>query len=261
MKFLTFSTINWLGLWTLYTKEVLRFIKVYNQTLIAPMVTSLLFLAIFSLALDGKDHAVGTVPYQEYVAVGLIIMTIVQNAFATTSSSLIMGKVIGTVIDFLMPPISAGEMVFAMAMAAMTRGFAVGLLVATAIAFFVPLSVHSVALVLFYVCISSLMLGLLGLLTGIVTDSFDQMAAVTSYIITPLAFLSGTFYSVNNLPAFWQNLNYLNPFFYMIDGFRYAMTGYADGPILTGALVLIITSAALYALTHALIARGYRLKT
>ncbi|MCB2081473.1 MAG: ABC transporter permease [Hyphomicrobiales bacterium] len=252
---------NWLGFWTLYRKEVWRFMKVYNQTLLAPMVTSLLFLAIFSLAVGRRVETVQTVPFSEFIAAGLIMMTIVQNAFANSSSSLIMGKVLGTVIDFIMPPISAGEMTLAMALGGVTRGFLVGIIVTLSIAIFVPLSVHSLPLAFLFILLASLMMALLGLVAGIFSESFDQMAAITSYVITPLAFLSGTFYSVQHLPAFWQMINHGNPFFYMIDGFRYAMTGYSDTSVMLGIAVLTGTNIVLYLTAWLLLRSGYRIKT
>lgn len=255
------KNINWLGMWTLYKKETLRFIKVYNQTLVAPVITALLFLSIFTLAIGGRVSEIGGVPFAEFIAVGLVMMTIVQNAFANTSSSLIMGKVLGTVIDYLIPPLSSSEIVFAMTMAGITRGFAIGVMTVLVILPFVDLGVHDVGLVLFYVLAASMMMALIGIVGGIFAESFDQMAAITSYIITPLSFLSGTFYSVKRLPEFWQVLNQFNPFFYMIDGFRYAMTGYSDAPIHTGMVVLIAMNVVCYVVAWYLLKTGKRIKT
>lgn len=256
-----FRSINWIGLQTLYIKEVRRFLKVYNQTLLAPMVTAMLFLAVFSLALGDRVKDVGGVPFSQFMAAGLIMMTVVQNAFANTSSSLTMGKVLGVIIDVLMPPLSAGEITFAYVMGGITRGIMSGAMVALAVSFFVPLEIYDLGLFIFYLFFASAMLALLGVLGGIFADSFDQMSAITSYIITPLAFLSGTFYSVKNLPEFWQQVNIFNPFFYMIDGFRYSMTGYSDGNITTGIVVLLSTDIILYIIAQRLIHKGFRLKT
>lgn len=252
--------INWLGCYTLYKKEVRRFIKVYNQTLLAPVVTSLLFLAVFNLALGDHVSHIGHVPFNMFMASGLIMMAMVQNAFANSSSSFIMGKVLGNIIDILMPPLSAGEIVTAMVFAAITRGVLVGLLVAASILIFIPLSMASPLLVLFYTITACMLLALLGLFGGIFSESFDQMAAITSYIITPLSFLSGTFYSVKDLPTFWYIASTINPFFYMIDGFRYAMTGYHDGPLLPGAIILVCTNIILWVIVYQFIKRGYRIK-
>lgn len=262
MTTLTTSSINWLGAYTLYKKEVRRFIKVYNQTLFAPVVTSLLFLAVFSLAISGRsNHSIGGVPFQQFMTAGLIMMSVVQNAFANTSSSLIMGKVLGNIVDYLMPPISSGEMVTAMVMGGVTRGLAVGVLVGLSIWLFIPLHVHHWGYVFFHIIAASMLLALVGVLSGIIAESFDQMSAITSYVITPLSFLSGTFYSVKDLPSFWHTVSHYNPFFYMIDGFRYGMTGYHDGPLAAGCIVLTISVIALWVTAHILIKKGYRIKT
>jgi len=253
--------MNYLGFKTLYKKEVRRFLKVYNQTIIAPMVNSLLFLAIFSLALGDRVKDVSGIPFQQFMVPGLIMMTIVQNAFANTSSSFIMGKVLGTIIDYLIPPISAGEMTLAMVLGGITRGICAGLSVAVAASFFVEISIHNFWLLIFYAIFASALLATLGLLAGIFAETFDQMAAITSYIITPLAFLSGTFYSINNLPQFWQYVSHANPFFYMIDGFRYSMTGHHDGNLATGMSVIIIANILLFAITYKLVKAGYRIKS
>ena len=253
--------MNYLGTYTLFRKEVWRFLKIFNQTLVAPVVNSLLFLAIFQLALGNRVNYIGEIPFEIFMASGLIMMTIVQQAFANGSANFVMGKVIGHIIDYLMPPISAGEMILALSLAAVVRGFLVAILAGISIYIFVPISIDNIGIVLLFILLSSFFMALLGLLTGIFAEGFDQMAAVTSYIVTPLAFLSGTFYSTKNLPEFWQEVIVYNPFFYMIDGFRYGMTGHADGDITTGLAVLFVGNIALWAVLHAMISRGYRLKT
>jgi len=252
---------NLIGFRTLYIKEVNRFLKVYNQTLLAPMVTSLLFLAVFKLAMGDNVRMIGAVPFERFMAAGLIMMAVVQQAFANTSSSLIMSKVIGTMIDYLMPPLSALEITLAMALGGVTRGIFVGIIVGLAISLFVHIEVRHVALAIYYIFAASLMLALLGIISGIFSESFDQMAAVTSYVITPLAFLSGTFYSVRQLPGFWFTVSRYNPFFYMIDGFRYAMTGYADGSILAGIIVLALVNIVLLGTAYWMLEKGYRIKS
>jgi ABC-2 type transport system permease protein len=252
--------VNIIGTWTLYKKEVHRFIKVYNQTIIAPVITSLLFLAVFSLAIGSQVDHVGNIKFSQFMAAGLIMMSVVQNAFANTSSSFIMGKVLGIIIDYLTPPISAGEMVLAMTLAGVTRGLIVGITVFISLLFFIPINIHSAGHMIFYILAASTLLSLLGLLAGVIAETFDQMAAVTSYVITPMAFLSGTFYSIDHLPAFWQKLSHLNPFFYMIDGFRYGMTGYHDGNLLIGAIYLLTVIGGLWLTVYWMIAKGYRIK-
>jgi len=253
--------INLIGFRTLYLKEVSRFLKVYNQTLLAPMVTSLLFLAIFKLAMGDNVQVMGSVPFERFMAAGLIMMAVVQQSFANTSSSLIMSKVIGTMIDYLLPPLSAAEITVAMALAGVTRGVAVGVIVGLSISLFIHIEVQHIFFAVYYIIAASLMLALLGMLGGIFSESFDQMAAITSYVITPLAFLSGTFYSVKQLPAFWYGVSHYNPFFYMIDGFRYSMTGYADGSLTTGMAVLGLMDLTLFIAVYWMLDKGYRIKT
>lgn len=254
--------VNWLGLWTLYKREVHRFLKVINQTLLAPVVTTLLFLAVLTLSIGtNSERLVEGVRYTDFIAPGLIMMAIVQNAFANTSSSLMLSKIQGVIIDLLMPPFTGAEITFSLTMGGVTRGILVGMVVSLSVFIFVPFTIHHWFIAIFYLIASSLMLALMGLLTGIWSQSFDQLSAITNYIITPLSFLSGTFYSIRQLPNFWYNICHLNPFFYMIDGFRYAFTGYADGSISTGIIVICVTDVILWYLAQNMISRGYKLKT
>jgi ABC-2 type transport system permease protein len=257
------GVINWLGFWTLYAREVRRFFKVATQTIAAPVVTTLLFLAVFVLALGGAGGAsrsVGGVSFAEFLTPGLIMMSIMQNAFANTSSSLVISKIQGNIVDVLMPPLSGGELTLAYALGGVTRGIVVGAVVSLAIWCFVPLRIVDLAAVAFNAVAASLLLSLLGVLAGIWAEKFDHMAAVTNFIVTPLSFLSGTFYSVDRLPEGWRFVAHLNPFFDMIDGFRYGFIGHADGSLAVGMAVLIGVNAALLLLCFRLIASGYRLK-
>ncbi len=251
---------NWLGLWTLYLREVRRFAKVYNQTLFAPVVTTLIFLAIFALALDRAVETVAGVPFMEFLAPGLITMAIAQNAFANTSSSILVAKVQGNIVDTLMPPLNAHELTLGIAMGGVSRGIVVGSVVALAMSFFVPLHAHNIGAILYFGIMASLMLALLGIASGIWSEKFDQMAAVTNFVITPLSFLSGTFYSIDRLPPVFQHIAHINPFFYMIDGFRYGVIGQSDVNPLIGAAVLAAVNAVLWLLCHRMFARGYKLK-
>ena len=255
-----FGAVNWIGFWTLYLREVRRFLKVSMQTVAAPVVTTLLFLAIFMLALGGNRRQIGGIGYAEFLAPGLIMMAMVQNAFANTSSSLMIAKVQGNIVDVLMPPLSPGELTWGFALGGVTRGVLVGLVVAGAMAVFVPLRLTAPGFALFHAFAASLLLSLLGLLGGIWADKFDHIATITNFVVTPLSFLSGTFYSIARLPEPWHGLALMNPFFYMIDGFRYGFIGHADGPIWTGLAVMLVINAALIAFCHLLIARGYKLK-
>ena len=256
----TIGAVNWLGLWTLYVREVRRFIKVYTQTVAAPVVTTLLFLAIFLLALGGQARTIGGVPYTEFLAPGLIMMAMVQNAFANTSSSLMIAKIQGNIVDVLMPPLSPGELVWGFALGGATRGLVVGVVVAAVTEIFVPLHVHDLGLTVFHAVAASLCLSVLGVIGAIWADKFDHIAAVTNFIVTPLSFLSGTFYSIDVLPGAWRDVALANPFFYMIDGFRYGLTGHADSSLTLGVAVMIATNAVLIVLCHAMFKRGYKLK-
>jgi ABC-2 type transport system permease protein len=255
-----FGAVNWLGLWTLYLREVRRFLKVGMQTIAAPVVTTLLFLAIFLLALGGQQRTVAGAPFLEFLAPGLIMMAMVQNAFANTTSSLMIAKMQGNIVDMLMPPISAAEFTLAYAGAGATRGVAVGVVVALAMTPFAGVGIAHPWAVAYYAIAAATMMSLLGLLGGLWADKFDHMAAVTNFVITPLAFLSGTFYSVERLPPIARTIAHMDPFFFMIDGFRFGFIGRADGSIVLGMIVLAGIDAALAALSYALVSRGYKLK-
>ncbi|HSV27979.1 MAG TPA: ABC transporter permease [Candidatus Omnitrophota bacterium] len=255
-----YGAFNWLGFRTLFLKEVRRFLKVYFQTIVAPMVTTLLFLAVFALALGRVAAEVKGVPFIEFLAPGLIMMAMVQNAFANTSSSIIIAKVQGNIVDMLMPPLSPTEQTVAVAAGGVARGLAVGVAVTAAMAVFVPVSLAHPGYVLFHAVMGSLMLSLLGMMGGIWADKFDHMAAVTNFIVTPLSFLSGTFYSIERLPEGFHAFALANPFFYMIDGFRYGFIGSADGSPLTGLLVVGLADLVLFAATWRMLATGYKLK-
>ncbi|MDP2700333.1 ABC transporter permease [Thalassospira sp.] len=254
------GAINWLGLWTLYAKEVRRFLNVHLQTIGAPVVTSLLFLAVFLLALGRAVETVNGVAFATFLAPGLVMMTMAQNAFANTSSSILISKVQGNIVDVLMPPLSAGELVAGFALGAVTRGIMVGIATAVVMAFFVDMEIHNIWAVLYFGISASLMLSLLGIAGGVWSEKFDHIAVVTNFIITPLSFLSGTFYSAENLPEGGRILAHFNPFFYMIDGFRYGFIGIADGSIVTGMIVLLVVNIALWLLCYRMIKSGYKLK-
>ncbi|MBN8543314.1 MAG: ABC transporter permease [Alphaproteobacteria bacterium] len=255
------STVNWVGLATLYKRETWRFLKVWNQTITAPVVTTLLFLAILTLAMGAHERLIHGVHYDMFIAPGLIMMAVVQNAFANTSSSLMLMKFQGIINDLLMPPLSAIEITAGMVMGGVSRGLMVAVTVSVAMWFFVPYSISHWWAVVFFIVASSLMLALLGLIAGIFANTFDQTSAITNYIITPLSFLSGTFYSIQDLPPFFQAISHANPFFYMIDGFRYAVIGYSDSSPILGVKVLIATNLVLLCVAYSMIKRGYRLKS
>ncbi|WP_086465992.1 ABC transporter permease [Oceanibaculum nanhaiense] len=253
--------VNWLGLWTLYQKEVRRFLKVFVQTVAAPMVTSLLFLLVFTLALGRGDMVIGGVSYSEFLAPGLIMMAIAQNAFANTSSSIVVAKVQGNIVDTLMPPLGPAELTAGFALGGVTRGLAVGCSTLLAMWLFVPVTFAHPEFVLFHALSAALLLSLLGIIGGIWADKFDHIAAVTNFVIVPLTFLSGTFYSTERLPGIWYELAHVNPFFFMIDGFRYGFIGHADAPPLAGIAVMTGCNLALLAVSYTMLKSGYKLKT
>lgn len=252
--------VNWLGLWTHYCKEVQRFLKVAFQTLVAPMVTTLLFLAVFTLALGRAVTTVKGVPFTEFLAPGLIIFAIIQNSFANSSSSLLILKIQGSIVDLLMPPLTPAELAIGFIGGSVTRGVIVACLVGFVMWLFTPLTIADPALVIFFAVSASVLLSTAGLITAIWADKYDNVASVTNFVIAPLSFLSGTFYSLDSLPAFWRAVAHANPFFYAIDGFRYGFIGRADADPWLGVAVLVGVDLALFAWCWRLFARGYRLK-
>ena len=254
--------INIIGVITLYRREVQRFMTVALQTLAAPVITSVLFLVVFSLAIGNRGNLAGGVDFAIFLVPGLIMMNVLQNAFANTSSSLVISKVQGNIIDILMPPLGPGELLFGLAMAGITRGFCVGIVTAVTL---ISLGEHGSPvyplIALAYLLLRSLALSFAGILAGIWANKFDEMAAITNFIVQPLTFLSGTFYSINRLPAPFDMIAGLNPIFYAIDGFRYGMIGLADRSLLTGFLCLCAVNVGLGVLCYQALSSGYRLKS
>jgi len=254
------GAFNWLGLWTLISKEVRRFMKVYLQTILAPVVTTLMFLAIFLLSVGRSVVQIHDIPFAQFLAPGLIMMAMVQNAFANTSSSLIISKVQGNIVDVLMPPLSPLELTVAFAFGGVARGVVVGIVVGLTVWPFAPMSIAHPLLVIYYGVGASLMMSLLGIMGAIWADKFDHMAAVTNFVILPLSFLSGTFYSIDRLPEAFKTIAFVNPFFYMIDGFRCGFIGRADGSLVTGAILVAAVDLVLIGITYRMFKTGYKLK-
>ena len=254
--------VNWGGLATLYVKEVRRFFKVQLQTIWAPAVTTLLFLVIFTVALGRSGRTVMGVHFADFLAPGLIVMGMIQNAFANSSFSLLVGKVQGTIVDYLMPPLSTGELMLAMAGASVTRAFLVGFAVWLAMLFWPGVHVipGHIWAVLWFGLMGSLMLSFLGLITSIWAEKFDHAAAVGNFVVAPLSLLSGTFYSVDSLSPTFSAISHANPFFYVISGFRYGFLGVADSPVVLGAFLLLGLNVALGGLCYALLGTGWKLK-
>jgi len=253
---------NWRGVTTLYVKEVHRFIKVFLQTILAPAVTTMLFLLIFTVAIGDRGRYTGDLPFEVFLVPGLIMMTIIQNAFANTSSSILIGKLHGNILDVLMPPLSAGELTFAFAMGGVTRGVvcAVAVLIpAGFVAGYVP--VAHVWAILYFGLSGALMLSIAGAMTAIWADKIDHSAAITNFVVMPLSFLSGTFYSIERLPETAQTVSHFNPFFYLIDGFRYGFIDKADSNILTGVIVVFVVNVLLWFACYWMFESGYKLKS
>ena len=253
--------INMVGLQTLIGKEVGRFINVYTQTVVAPVVTTLLFYAVFALAFGGITRTIGDIPYLSFLAPGLIMMTMVQNSFANTSSSMVIAKVQGNIVDILMPPLSAAELFWGYIIGGIVRGLMVGSVVGVVVAVTVGLSVYSLFHIVAFAILGTMMLSSIGLAAGIWSQKFDHIAAVTNFLVTPLTFLSGTFYSISQLPPFWANLAHYNPFFYMIDGFRYGFIGQSDGDVVIGLAFLSMINVVLGVLTWWMLRTGYKIKS
>jgi ABC-2 type transport system permease protein len=259
--------VNWGGLGTLYVKEVRRFFKVQLQTIWAPAVTTLLFLIIFTVALgrDGRTIMVGggIISFADFLAPGLIVMGMIQNSFANASFSLLVGKIQGTIVDYLMPPLSVGELISGLVGASVTRAFLVGSAVWLAMVAWPGVHVTPAHLwaVLWFGLMGSLMLGFLGLITSIWAEKFDHAAAVSNFVVAPLSLLSGTFYSIDTLSPIFRTISHGNPFFYVISGFRYGFIGHADSPIVFGALLLLGINAGLGILCYALLKSGWKIRS
>ncbi|HQR03726.1 MAG: ABC transporter permease [Proteobacteria bacterium] len=245
---------------TLLYKEVLRFWKVGFQTLAAPVLTAMLYLLIFSHVLEGRVRVYGTLPYTAFLVPGLVMMSVLQNAFANTSSSLIQSKVMGSIVFILLPPISYLSFYGAYIVAALLRGVMVGAGVLLVTCWFAPLHLENPLWVLAFAFLGGALLGTLGMLAGLWADKFDQLAAFQNFLIMPLTFLSGVFYSIHSLPAFWQAVSRYNPVFYLIDGFRYGFFGMSDVSPWQSIAVSLSCTLILAGLTLWLLHRGYKLR-
>ena len=252
---------NIVGCFSLYIKECRRFANVYIQTIIAPIITTLLFLAVFVLALGRNNIVIEGFTFSVFLMPGLIIMTMAQNAFANTSSSMVVSKIQGNIVDVLMPPLSPFEFVLAYMLSGATRGMVVGILTYISFLFFLPIIPTNPLLLIVFGFLGSCMLALLGLVGGIWSQKFDHIAAVTNFVITPLSFLSGTFYTLDRLPDFFQKITHFNPFFYMIDGFRQAFLGFGDVSALKAIIILSIFNIFLFVLAYKMVKNGYKLKS
>ena len=246
--------------WTLFRKELLRFVKVAVQTIAAPVLTALLYLVIFGHVLEGRLQVYEGVSYTAFLVPGLVMMSALQNAFANSSSSLMQSKMTGNIVFVLLPPISYGEFFAAYVAAATVRGLVVGAGVLAVTASLTELRFAAPAWALAFALLGAALLGTLGLIAGIVSDKIDQLAAFQNFVIVPFTFLSGVFYSIHSLPPFWQALSHANPFFYMVDGFRYGFFGAADFPPAASLAIVAAALAAVGVAALALLRSGYKLR-
>lgn len=249
-----------IGCYTLFKKEMARFGKVWFQTILSPIVTAMLYLMVFSQVLEGRVEVFDGISYTEFLIPGLLMMTVIQNAFANSSSSLIQSKTLGNLLFILVAPISTLQIFLAYTAAAVARGLIVGLGVLLIALLYVEVPVYNFGIILLFAISSSAVLGALGIIAGIWADKFDQMAAFQNFIIVPLSFLSGVFYSIHSLSGIWQTLSHFNPFLYMIDGFRYGFFGTSDVPVGTSFAVVIVSLTVLSAICYRIIDTGYKLR-
>ena len=256
-----FGLVNWYGTWTLYVKEVLRFLNVWAQTLFSPLISSLLFLLVLSLAIGTERGEVLGVSFITFLAPGLIAMQIIQQAFSHSSSSLMIKKIDGTIVDLLFAPLSASEATIAISFAAVTRSVLLAIISIITFTLIIDIQIQNYLTLISFTFLSSFILGNIGIIAGLWAEKFDNMATVTNFIIVPLSFLSGTFYSIDRLPGFLQTLSEFNPFFYMIDGFRYSFIGTADGSITFGIIYLVILSFVSWLVAYILYKKGYKIKS
>ena len=255
-----FARVNWLGLQTLIHRETRRFLAVWTQTLLAPLVTAELLLLIFNLAIGSRRGDVMGVPFIEFIAPGILMMTVIQNAFANVSSSIVISKVQGNIVDTLMPPLAPLEMVIGYLVGRIVRGVFVALAIGLGLLLFLGIGIQHPIMALVFVILGSAFLGGVGIIAGVFANKFDQMAAITNFIVTPLAMLSGTFYSISVLPPVLRQLTELNPIYYLIDGLRYSVIGVSDSNPWTGMVICVAAVIAIAAVAWQMFRTGYRLK-
>ena len=256
-----FGFINWIGFKSLWLKECNRFMAVWQQTLLSPIVSSLLFLLVLSLALGNNRGDVLGHSFISFLAPGLIAISILTQSFSHAVSSLMIGKIQGNIVDMLYAPLSALEVTMAIILASLTRSFLIAIISIAVFTVIVELPLSNVFSIFIFGFLSAFILGSLGFITGLWAAKFDHTATVTNFVITPLSFLSGVFYSIDKLPAFFQNISHLNPFFYIIDGFRYGFLGKSDGSISVGLMYLTVLSFLMWYIAFYLYKKGYKIKS
>ena len=253
--------INWVGAYTLYIKETLRFLSVFGQTIVGPIITSILFLLVISLALGDDRPSVLGVSFIQFLAPGLIAMQIIQQAFSHSSSSLLMGKIMGNIVDLIGSPLSPSEVTLAVILASVTRALMISVISIVIFSLVIEIEINNYIIFFTYLFLSSFIMGAAGFIAGLWADKFDHMATATNFIIVPLSFLSGTFYSVERLPNFLNTLSHYNPFFHMIDGFRYSFINNMDGSIKFGLFYLSLLSILTWFIAYLLYKKGYKIKS
>ena len=256
-----FGLVNWIGFYSLYVKEVSRFLIVWAQTLLSPLVSSLLFLSVLTLALGNSRGDVLGYSFISFLAPGLIVMSIVQQSFSHSVSSLMIGKIQGNIIDTLLAPLSATEVTLAIILAAVTRGLVILIISILVFSLIVEIHIHNIFYIFIGAFLGSFILGALGFITGLWAEKFDHTATITNFIITPLSFLSGVFYSIERLPDFFQTISKINPFFYIIDICRFGFLGASDGSIGFGLTYLVILSIIVWLISYYLYKIGYKIKS
>jgi len=261
IRVIRFGFINWIGFKSLWIKECNRFMAVWQQTLLSPLVSSLLFLSVLSLALGNNKGDVLGFPFITFLAPGLVAMSILTQSFSHSVSSLMIGKIQGNIVDMLYAPLSALEVSMAIILAALTRSFLIAIISIIVFSLIVEIPINNIFYILIFGFLSAFILGSLGFITGLWAEKFDHTATITNFIITPLSFLSGVFYSIDKLPKLFQTISYINPFFYMIDGFRYGFIGTSDGSIIIGLIYLTILSFIMWFIAFYLYKRGYKIKS
>ena len=256
-----FGHVNWIGFWTLYKKEILRFFKVAIQTIISPLVTSLLFLMVLSLSIGNDRGGALGFPFITFLAPGLIAMQIIQQGFSHTSSSIMIGKIQGNIVDVLYAPLSPSEVTLATILAAVTRSIIIAAFSIIVFSFIIDLQFYNFYYIFLFTFLGSFILGSIGFTVGLWAEKFDNMASATNFIIIPLSFLSGTFYSIEKLPDILQKVSQWNPFFYIIDGFRYGFLGVSDGSLKFGVVYLTILAFLSWYIAYILFKKGYKIKS
>jgi len=256
-----FGIVNWVGLKSLYIKEVSRFLIVWAQTLLSPLVSSLLFLSVLTLAIGNERGEVLGFSFISFLAPGLIAMSVIQQAFSHSVSSIMIAKIQGNIIDTLMAPLSAAEVTVAVILAAVTRSIIILLISIIAFSLIIDIHINNFLYIFIGTLLGSFILGALGFITGLFAEKFDHTSAVTNFIITPLSFLSGVFYSIDRLPDFFQSISKINPFFFIIDITRFGFLGISDGPVIFGLIFLTILSFIVWFISYYLYKIGYKIKS